>query len=164
MTPSLMPTSSSYSSAEFMEIFIPIMVGACMIVGIVLLVAELYIKNTFHLTTDEKHVFFALALLFSPIWAPIGVGLYLVVSLLCILGVGIYLIGKYFSELGGACYRVCLHLPPPERRRPPPQPPVIEIPLPEIEIPIDPPTTTSETNSDVGLDIDLDIENGRNGG
>jgi hypothetical protein len=124
-----------------------------------------YIKNTYpfhYLTTDEKHVFFALALLFSPIWAPIGVVLYLVVLLLCTLGVGIYLIGKYFSELGGACYRVCLHLPPPERRRPPPRPPVIR--LPEIEIPIDPPTTTIETNSDVGLDIDLDIENGRNGG
>jgi len=44
MTPSLMPTSSSYSSAEVMEILIPIMVGGCMILGIGFLAIEIYKK------------------------------------------------------------------------------------------------------------------------
>jgi hypothetical protein len=107
-----------------------------------MLASEIYGNDIFKLSKDEKHVYFAWAILFSPIWAPILVwGGILFLILYVVLWICIYPIGvgvwNYLSELGGACYRVYLY--PSTSTRPLSS---------EIEAPIEFPTE----------DIDLDTE------
>ena len=92
-----------------------------------LLVSKRYENNYY-----EKHIFFVWAILFSPIWVPMLLVGFLLVTLLYILGVGIYLTLTYLFDLGNTFY--CVLYPTSLSS--------------EIEVPNELPIATS-TNSDL---------------